>query len=98
MPIAASSGDTRLLRSPLPHQVVKIPQGDRGRNWEGFAMVNESLQSGYGWTCNLLGFDTYVARNPHLQPIVRRFHEILLTVRACTSFGSRAGRKGCLRC
>ena len=51
-------------------------------------MVNESLHSGHGRTSDLRGFGTYVARNPHLRPIVRRFHEILLTVRACASFAS----------
>ena len=51
-------------------------------------MVNEWLQSCHARTSNVLGFGTDVARNPHLQPIVRSFHEILLTVRACASFAS----------
>ena len=55
-------------------------------------MVNEPLQSRHGRTCSLLGFGTYVAQNPQSQPIVRTIHEILLTVRACTSFCSRAGQ------
>ena len=56
-------------------------------------MVNKWLQSCHAWTCNLLGFGTSVARNPHRRPIVRGFHEILLTVRACASFCSRAGQR-----
>lgn len=51
-------------------------------------MVNESLQSRHAWTRNLLAFGTYVAQNPQSRPIVRTIHEILLTVRACTSFCS----------
>jgi hypothetical protein len=51
-------------------------------------MVNEWLPSRHAWTCNLLGFGTYVARNPQSRPIVRTVHEILLTVRACASFAS----------
>jgi len=56
-------------------------------------MVNRSLQSRHGRTCKLLGFGTYVAENPHSTPIVRTLHEILLTVRACASFCSRAGQR-----
>lgn len=56
-------------------------------------MVNETLQTRHGRTCKMLGFGTYVAENPHLAPIVRTIHEILLTVRACTSFCSRAGQR-----
>jgi hypothetical protein len=56
-------------------------------------MVNESLQSRHAWTRNLVGFGTYVAQNPQSEPIVRTIHEILLTVRACASFCSRAGQR-----
>ena len=56
-------------------------------------MVNEPLQPRHARTCNLLGFGTYVAENPHPTAIVRTIHEILLTVRACTSFCSRAGQR-----
>jgi hypothetical protein len=56
-------------------------------------MVNETLRWRHGRTCNLLIFGTYVAQNPQSRPIVRTIHEILLTVRACTSFCSRAGRR-----
>jgi hypothetical protein len=73
--------------------VVKIPQGDHGRNGVGFALVNEPLQPRHGWTCTLLGFGTYVAQNPHFSSIVRTIPEILLTVRACASFCSRAGQR-----
>jgi hypothetical protein len=55
-------------------------------------MVNEPLQSRHDRTRNLLGFGTYVAKNPQSRPIVRTIHEILLTVQACTSFCSRAGQ------
>src|ERR1700761_6220733 len=93
MPIEANPAQHATMRPPPPHLVVKIPQADHGRNGVGLALVNEPLRRRHGWTCELLGFGTYVAQNPHLPSIIGTIHEILLTVRACASFCSRAGQR-----
>ena len=51
-------------------------------------MVTQSLLLRHGCNPRLPGFGTPVALNPQSPPIARRRREILLTVRACTSFCS----------
>jgi len=56
-------------------------------------MVNRSLRLRHVGNPNLTGFDTSVAPNPQLTPIVRGLREILLTVQACTAFCWRGAQR-----